>query len=549
MRARIPAPCALLLALGLVPGAWAQNQDESTTLELSLDEAVERALDNNVDIAVERFNPEIAAQSVLSAEGYYDPFVFSNLEHSSTDTKGTSSLSGGEVINTKAQVWNFGASLPVKTGAQFDISWNNNRRDSNNIFTSFNPVFNSFLSFNVTQPLLRNFKIDTPRRQLRLSKINRQITDIEFRQSVINTVAQTKLYYYDLIYAIDNLRAANDSLNLAKKLLEENEIRVKVGTMAPLDIVEARAEVASRQEAVIVAENLLANSADNLKRVIFPQNDPVMWATRIVPTTHPVAEQLPVDLDTAVENALENRTDVVAARKALERSDLDILYRENQARLQLDFVAGYGTSGAGGTEIVRDPPFGGEIVETIPGGYGDALSEVFGRDFPTWNVGVQVSYAIPNRTDKALRAQARLSREQALVSLRRLEFQVAQEVRTAGRAVLSGFQRVAAATASRELMAERLDAEQKKFDAGMSTNFLVTQAQRDLATQEALELQAIAEYRKSVVNFQRAQEAGVSGTGAALVLSGGTSAQGGQAVLSGAAASGVGQTTGGGQQF
>jgi outer membrane protein len=549
MRARIPAPCTLLLALGLVPGASAQNQEGSKTLELSLDEAVERALENNVDIAVERFNPEIAAQSVLSAEGYYVPLLFSNLQHSSTDTKGTSSLSGGEVINTKAQVWNFGATLPVKTGAQFDVTWNNNRRDSNNIFTSFNPIYNSFLSFNVTQPLLRNFKIDTPRRQLRLSKINRQLSDIEFRQNIINTVATTKLYYYDLIYAIDNLRAANDSLNLAKKLLEENEIRVKVGTMAPLDIVEARAEVAARQEAVIVAENLLANSADYLKRVIFPQNDPEMWATRIVPTTHPVAEPVPVDLNSAVENALENRTDVVAARKALERSDLDVLYRENQAMLQLDFVGGYGTSGAGGTEIVRDPPFGGEIVETIPGGYGDALSEVFGRDFPTWNVGVQISYAIPNRTNKALRAQARLSREQAVASLRRLEFQVAQEVRTAGRAVLSGFQRVAAATASRELMAERLDAEQKKFDAGMSTNFLVTQAQRDLATQEALELQAIAEYRKSVVNFQRVQEAGVSGTGAAVILSGGTSAQGGQAVLSGAAASSVGQTTSGGSQF
>lgn len=549
MRARIPAPCTLLLALGLVPGASAQNQDEPKTLSLSLDEAVERALENNVDIAVQRYNPEIAAQSVVSAEGYYDPFLFSNLQHSSTDTKGTSSLSGGDVINTKTQVWNFGAGLPIKTGAQLDVTWNNNRRDSNNIFTSFNPIYNSFLSFNLTQPLLQNFKIDTPRRQLRLSKINRQLSDIDFRQSVINTVATTKLYYYDLIYAIDNLRAANDSLNLAKKLLEENEIRVKVGTMAPLDIVEARAEVAARQEAVIVAENVLANSADNLKRVIFPQNDPEMWATRIVPTTHPVAEPVPVDLNSAVENALENRTDVVAARKALERSDLDVLYRENQAMVQLDFVAGYGASGAGGTEIVRDPPFGGEIVETIPGGYGDALSEVFGRDFPTWNVGVQVSYAIPNRTQKALRAQARLSREQALVSLRRLEFAVAQEVRTAGRAVLSGYQRVAAATASRELMAERLDAEQKKFDAGMSTNFLVTQAQRDLATQEALELQAIAEYRKSVVNFQRVQEAGVSGTGAAVVLSSGTSAQGGQAVLSGAAASSVGQTTSGGSQF
>jgi outer membrane protein len=449
------------------------------------------------------------------------------------------------VINTKTQVWNFGASLPVKTGGQFDVTWNNNRRDSNNIFTSFNPIYNAFLSIEVTQPLLRNLKIDAPRRQLKLSKINRQISDIQFRQSVINTVATTKLYYYDLIYAIDNLRAANDSLDLAKKLLAENEIRVKVGTMAPLDIVEARAEVAAREEAVIVAENLVEDSEDNLKRVIFPQNDPKMWATNIVPTTHPVAEPTPVNLDAAVESALENRTDVVAARKALERSDLDILYRGNQVRPRLDLVAGYGGSGAGGTQIIRDPPFGGEIVETIPGGYGDALGEVFGRDFPTWNVGVQFSYAIPNRTNKALRAQAQLSREQALVSLRRLELQVAQEVRTAGRGVLSGFKRVGSAKAARELAAERLDAEQKKFDAGMSTNFLVTQAQRDLAEREVAELLAIAEYRKSFVNFQRVQEAGTSGLGAAVVLGGSAGDQGGQAVLSGAAASSVGQATSG----
>jgi outer membrane protein TolC len=210
---------------------------------------------------------------------------------------------------------------------------------------------------------------------------------------------------------------------------------------------------------------------------------------------------------------------------------------------RLDFVAGYGGSGAGGTQIIREPPIGGEIVETIPGGYGDALSEAFGNDFPTWNVGVQFSYAIPNRSNKALRAQARLSQQQALVSLQRLELQVAQEVRTAGRGVLSGFKRVASASAARELMAERLDAEQKKFDAGMSTNFLVTQAQRDLATQEVIELQATAEYFKSLVNFQRVQEAGVSGLGAAVVLGGAAGDQGGQALLSGAAASGVGQAT------
>jgi outer membrane protein len=548
MRARIPALCALLLAVGLVPGAAAQEH-EGPTLELSLDDAVEQALEGNIDIAVSRYDPEIAAQSVISAEGFYDPFLFANVDHDSTDTKGTNFFSGGDVVNTKRQLWNIGASIPVKTGGQFDIAWRNRKSDTTNSFTTFNPIYATGISFGVTQPLLKNFKIDAPRRQLRLSKINRNISDIAFRQGVINAVATTKLVYYDLVYAIKNLEAAQKSLDLAKKLLGENEIRVKVGTMAPLDIVEARSEVAAREESVIVAENLVFNTEDNLKRVIFPQNDPNMWATRIVPTTDPVAEPMPVNLDGAVRNALENRTDVVSARQALGRSDIDVLYRSNQTKPRLDFVAAYGGSGAGGTQLIREPPIGGEIVETIPGGYKDALSEAFGGDFPTWNIGLQFSYAIPNRTNKSLAAQARLSREQAVVSVRRLELQVAQEVRTAGRGVLSGFKRVGSTTAARELMEQRLDAEQKKFNAGMSTNYLVTQAQRDLATQEVAELLAIAEYRKSVVNFQRVQEAGLSGTGAALVLGGTAGDQGGQALLSGAAATGVGQATSGIPQF
>ena len=548
MRARIPALCALLLAVGLVPGAAAQEH-EGPTLELSLDDAVEQALEGNIDIAVSRYDPEIAAQGVISAEGFYDPFLFANVDHDSTDTKGTNFFSGGDIVNTKRQLWNIGAAIPVKTGGQFDIAWNNRRSDTNNSFTIFNPIYATGISVGVTQPLLKNFKIDAPRRQLRLSKINRNISDIAFRQGVINAVATTKLVYYDLIYAINNLEAAQKSLDLAKKLLGENEIRVKVGTMAPLDIVEARSEVAAREESVIVAENLVFNTEDNLKRVIFPQNDPNMWATRIIPTTDPVAEPMEVNLDGAVRNALENRTDVRSARKALERSDIDVLYRSNQTKPRLDFVAAYGGSGAGGTQLVREPPIGGEIVETIPGGYKDAFSEAFGGDFPTWNIGLQFSYAIPNRTNKSLAAQARLSREQAVVALRRLELQVAQEVRTAGRGVLSGFKRVGSTTAALDLAEQRLDAEQKKFNAGMSTNFLVTQAQRDLADAEVADLLAIAEYRKSVVNFQRVQEAGLSGTGAALVLGGAAGDQGGQALLSGAAATGVGQATSGIPQF
>ncbi len=537
MRARIRAPFALLLTLLLVPAALTIAQ-ERPTLQLSLDEAVQRALENNVDIAVDRYNPELSVQNVRSAEGYYDPFLFSTLTHSSADTKGTSSISGGTAVNSKQNVWNFGVSLPVQTGADFSVTFNNNKRDSNSNLTSFNPIFNSNLSLSLTQPLLKNFKVDSPRTQLRLTKKTREITDVQFRQTVINTVATVKINYWELIYAIDNLGAAQKSLALAKKLLDENQIRVKVGTMAPLDVVSAQSEVAAREQGVIVAENALANAEDNLKRYVFPQNDPAMWSTRIVPSDRPGAGPVPVDIDAAVKSALENRTDMVAARKSLERDDMSLRLARNQLLPQVDLTAGYGAAGAGGTELIRDPPFGGPVVSTIPGGYSDALSEVFGRDYPTWSVGLQLSYAIPNRSQKASAAAAQINKDQALASYRRLELQVAQEVRTAARGVESGFRSVTAATASRVLFEQRLDAEEKKFAAGMSTNFLVTQAQRDLATAQVTELRSIADYRESIINFQRVQEAGVSGFGAVTIL-GGTSggAQAAQAVGSAAAAS------------
>ncbi len=551
MRARIRALSAVLAMIGLVAptGAAAQAPPAAElaaaqartaippggTLALSLDEAVARALENNVDIAVERYNPEQSAQNVISAEGYYDPFLFANLSKTSTDTKGTNFFSGGDVVNTKTGLWNFGLGIPVKTGGEFSLAFNNNRRDTNNAFTTFNPVYNSNLSISITQPLLKNFRIDAPRNQLRLAKKSREISDVQFRQTIINTVATVKGYYYELLFAIDNLEAARTNLDLAKRLLEENEIRVKVGTMAPLDVVSAQSEVAAREEGVILAENALAEAEDDLKRAIFPQNDPAMWSTRVNPTDRPTADPVPVNIEAAVQNALSNRTDVVAARKSLERADYNLQYARNRLMPQLDLQANYGGSGAGGTQIIRDG-VGGPVIDTIPGGYGDALSEVFGADFPTWTVGFNVSYAIPNRSAKAGAASAQLSKDQTLASFRRLELQVAAEVRTAGRAVESGFKRVASTQAARRLAAERLDAEEKKFAAGMSTNFLVTQAQRDLATASVNELRAAADYRKSVINYQRVQEAGLSGSGVVALLSGGSTGQGGQAIASGAAA-------------
>lgn len=493
-------PAGVLLAQEAPPA-------ERPVLELSLDDAVKRALDNNADIAVERYNPEDRAQAVRVFEGYYDPFFTSTLLKRSQTDPARNAFTGGDKVDTDTFTFDFGLSENIKTGANISLGFQNLKTDTNSVFASFNPTYDSSLVASLRQPLLRNFTIDRNRQQLVVAKRNHEISDVQFRQVVINTVAGVKQIYYDFIFALDNLEAQRKSLALAQKLLDENQIKVRVGTMAPLDVVAAQSEVASREEGVITAEAAVADAEDTMKKVIFPANDPDVWNLKLVPKDRPSAEPVSVDVPKAIDNALAQRTDVVSARKTLENADTVVHFTKNQKLPALDLVASYGAAGVGGTQLIRDG-LGGPVVDTIPGGYGDATSAVFGGDFPTWSVGFNISYPILNRQAGATSARARIARDQAQASLRRLELAVAADVRSAGRAVETNFKRVASTRAARVLQERRLDAEEKRFAAGMSTNFLVTQAQRDLAVSEVSELRATADFRKSAVEFERVQEAG-----------------------------------------
>src|SRR6185503_11742261 len=212
-------------------------------------------------------------------------------------------------------------------------------------------------------------------------------SDVQFRQTVVNTLANVKNLYYDLLYSIDNLEAQRKSLALAERFLEENQIKVRVGTLAPLDVVAAESEKASREEAVILAEAAVLDAEDAMKRAIFPDNNPATWESKIVPVDRPTAEPVVVDLPAAINRALAGRTDVVSARKGLEIEDINVKFTHNQKLPVFDLIAAYGTSGVGGTLLQREPPLGGEVIGTVPGGFNDALSSVFSNDFPTWTVG------------------------------------------------------------------------------------------------------------------------------------------------------------------
>jgi len=495
--------------------------DTRPVLELSLDDAVKRTLDNNADIAVDRFDPESADYNVRALKGYYEPYLISTIGDRSQTLPATNAFTGAERLNNKTFTYNFGAAQAIPTGGTFEVDFNNNRQATNSIFSTFNPSFTSNFNLSLTQPLLRNLRVDSTRYQIRVAKKSQEISDVQFHQTVVNTVANVKQSYYDLIYALDNLDAQRKSLALAQQLLEENRIKVRVGTMAPLDVVSAQSEVAGREANVIQAEAAVADAEDVLKRFMFTSNEPESWNTRIVPTDRPTADQIVVDLPAAIQAALSKRTDIQTARKSLESSEYGVAYARNQQLPALNLSAGYGTTGLSGTQVL-DPVTREPLPNPISGGFGSAVGDVFGRNFPTWTLSVNLSYPVLNRQAGANSARARIARDQQAASLHVTELNVVQEVRAAGRSVETNYKLVESTRAARVLQEQRLDAETKKFAAGMSTNFLVTQAQRDLAFAAVSELQAIANYRKSLVNFERVQEAGIGGGGGSATVSLGT---------------------------
>jgi outer membrane protein len=477
---------------------------------LSLDQAVKMGLENNPDILVEKFGPEIGNADVRAAQGPYDPLLSGDLLRTTSKSQGTNALSGGQTLDSTLYNYDLGVSQLFFTGGSLRLGFANDRGTTNSTYASFNPLYDSSLTLSLNQPLLRNFLNDGARLQLRVAKNNQAISDAQFAQVIVNTAASVKNLYYELIFSIDNLRAARKNFDLANQLLGENRIRVRVGTLAPLDVVEAQSEVAGREQDVILAETALANAQDALKRAIFPSTQADVWVLDIVPTDRPTAEPLTVDVKAAIDSALKNRSDMLVARKSLDSAEINAQYAHNQTLPQLDFVASYGASGSGGTQI-SDLTTRLPLATPIVGGYSDALSSVFSRDFPTWTVGVNFSYPIMNRGASGRAASARISRDQTEASLRRLELDVTVAVRSAARAVESNYKSVEATRAARTLQEQRLDAEGKRFNAGLSTTFQVNQAQRDLAAAQVAELRAIADYRESIVSFDRVQQGPVSG--------------------------------------
>ena len=479
---------------------------------LSIDDAVATALEQNLDLQVQRITPQVRELDTTVFRAAYTPNFVSTLSTSDSTQPSTSFLSGAATGITNGQsLANVGvSSLTSWYGGSYDVRWNNGRNTTNNQFSTFNPQLNSSVSATYIQPLLRNFRIDGTRQQLLISQKNREISDVQLQQSIAVTVRNVKNAYYDLMYAIGNLAVQRQSLELARQSLKDNRARVEIGTMAPLDIVQAEAEVATREESVILAEAAIDRAQDTVRTLVYNPSAPDFWSARIEPTETVTFVATTVDVDAAVRNALSQRTDIAVARKNLESNDVNIRYFQNQSLPDVTAQLNYNARATGGLNVTRarDPQTGfpsGEILTSVGKSFFSTLGNTFAGDFPGWSLQVDIAYPLGRSSTEAQLARARLQNQQAEKQLASTELQVASQVREFARQVTTNAKRVDATRSSRVLAERRLEAEEKKYQAGMTSSFFVLQAQRDLNIARNSELLALVEYAKSVVNFTAVQ--------------------------------------------
>ncbi|HWV94054.1 MAG TPA: TolC family protein, partial [Vicinamibacterales bacterium] len=350
--------------------------------------------------------------------------------------------------------------------------------------------------------------------QLKITKINQEMSETSLRATVVRTVANVRNAYWDLVFAIQADEVAQNSLQLATKLVEDNRARVEVGTLAPLDVTQAEAEQATRRQAVAQARATHGTAELALKRLIVNGTEDPYWTANIEPVDRPTYTTETVDVAGAVRRALTSRTDLEQSKKQIQSNDVSIRSLSDAQLPALDLTASYGLAGIGGTQFVRPPgaALGAAPSQVIPSGFSDALSVLSNGRAPTWNFLVNFSYPLGQSPAEAATARARLQQRQTIAQARQLELQVATEVTNAALLVDANRERLQAATAAKELADLRLSAEQSRFEVGLSTNFFVVQAQRDLRDSQNAELRALLDYRRAQVEFERVQEIPSAGT-------------------------------------
>ncbi len=466
---------------------------------MSLDDVVVRALVANLDIVVEQYNPDIKDAELLSAKGVFDPtmrvdFSYSEQESPQTTTEGLAS--GASTTETVEKDLSLTFDGKLMTGTEYEVYFDREQSQltRRNVFDPLSLTFNDErspgeynldLSFKLTQPILKDFGFDANLAEIRIARGEKSMSIEDFRKRVMDTVAEVQSTYWNLLATIENLRVAEQSYSLAQDLLKENRIRLKVGTMAPLEVVQAETGVAQREEEVIVARSWIKDVEDNLKRLLNLPKDTADWEFRIVPTERPQIIEKELDLRKQLELAFENRPDYRASLMQVENDVVNERFAQNQLLPAVDLDGQY-------------------QFLSVNEGFDDAFDDIERGASPSWLLGVTAEYPIGNRTARGDYTKAQLERMQSEKESENLRLSIIVEVNKAVRDIQTSLKRIQVTAKAVELAEESLEAERKKLEVGVSTSHDVLEFEEELADQRRRRILAHLDYLKALINLANA---------------------------------------------
>jgi len=491
------------------------------TLRLTLEDAVRRAVDRNPDLAIVRLNRDTAATRVEEAGGAFVPLFSTTVGRSGDVTPPSNFLLGDRGVSVNDWFSSTGVRQRVPWGGgTWNVSWDAARTTTNNPLSSFDPSLVSGIQIAFSQPLFKDRTVDASRHQYLIASRNHQTSELRFRESVVQTVAAVKQAYWTLKATIANVTVQQRSLELAEELVRQNKARVDVGQAPPLDLLQAQAEVAQRRENLIRANATAGDAEDRLRRLIMDPAAPSFWQVRLEPVDEPRGGDLEFDVESAVAAISSRRLDLARARNELANAESNVAFYNNQKLPDVRLETSYRGNGLSGTQFLRSGGFPGIVTGQLRRGFGSALDQMFSQEYSTWSFGVTMSYPLGRSYEEAGLARAGFERRQATQRIASLELDAAAAIRQGARQVQSTAERIDAARAGATLAQQRLDTEQRRFEVGLSTSFLVTQAQRDLLQAEVNLLQAMLDHQSSLVNFEAVQQAPPLTVGQTIALSG-----------------------------
>lgn len=494
--------------------------DAASQRPLSLAETIALALENNRDIEVTRKTNAVAEFELKAARGFYEPRFSGQAVYERSTVPNVSIFSNNETTTQGALVGNAGLTGYVpRFGTVLSGTFNNQRVTTDNPISILSPQFNSSLGFTITQPLFRGRSFDQPRRLIEIAKRNIDITDTQFKQRSIETVAAVERSYWDLTYALRNLQVQRDGVRDAKNQLEHNRRLVDEGQLAPIDIVASETQVANYEQAVYDALNVVNIAENLLKNLISPNRNATLWNEAIVPVESVEIAVPTTSLDDALNLALNNRAEVEINKFQKDINAVDQRFFKNQSQPQIDLIAGYSSAGIGGTE---NPNFFSPFCATTPnpqqcqatqiepvlqrsGGSGSVIPDIFANKYPTYRFGVQ--FNLPLFGDKTARAnlgKARVEGERLDVQRESLEGLIQAEVRNAIQSVRTNEARLRTASVARENTLKQYESEQRKLDEGQSDVYRVLERQTALTAARSNELRARTDLNKAIAELQRA---------------------------------------------